>query len=225
MRAIVLIPFLLLCLSAKAQFGQDDDVMLVNGLRKLEPYQNRLKGDFSLDARRTLFQSKWIAVSGIKAGLQYRRIHRLGVGIYFLNTRAFDSDFDLDLDVDQVEYRFDYSTLYYERALYFDRKWETGATLHLGGGAITIFYQDPANPNERLMLDPVQFSTIELSAYGEYSILYWLGVGAGGGYRSVFGINSDLQKEFSSPIFVVNVQLKIVKLVKSFFNESVKDEY
>lgn len=225
MRILLTIGFVVLTFFAKAQFGQGDNVMLVNGPRELLDYQNKLKADFSLDARRTLFQTKWVAVMGIKGGVEYRRIHRLGIGVYFLNTRVFDRDYDFDLSADKVEYEFRYSTIYYERVLFFNRKWEVGSTLHLGGGNIRVFYQNPENLNERLQLTPVEFSTVELSGYGEYDILYWLGVGAGLGYRQIMGVNKDLRKEFSSPIFVVNLQFKLIKLARSFYDEDVKYEY
>ncbi|NEN24970.1 hypothetical protein G3O08_15830 [Cryomorpha ignava] len=225
MKIFLSIALILLSLFAKAQFGQGENVMLLNGPCELKPYQNKLKPDFSLDARRTLFQKKWVGVMGIKAGVEYRRIHRLGIGVYFLNTRVFDRDFNFDIAADKVEYEFRYSTIYYERVLFFNRKWEVGSTLHLGGGNIRVFYQNPENSNERLQLKPVEFSTVELSAYGEYDILFWLGVGAGMGYRQVLGVNADLRKEFSSPIFVVNLQLKLIKLARSFYDEDVKYEY
>ena len=215
----------LLSLFAEAQFGQGKNVMLINGPHELLAYQNKLKADFSLDARRTLFQKKWVGVMGIKAGVEYRRIHRLGIGVYFLNTRLFDRDFDFGINADKVEYEFRYSTIYYERVLFFNRKWEFGSTLHLGGGNIRVFYQNPENKNERLQLSPVEFSTIELSTYLEYDIVYWLGVGTGIGYRQIMGVNTDLRKEFSSPIFVFNIQLKLFKLAKSFFDEQIKYEY
>lgn len=212
-------------LTGFGQFGQNKEVKLINGKCKLEPYQNKLKPDFSLDARRTLFQKNWVSVMGIKGGVEYRRIHRLGIGVYFLNSRVFDSDFDFDIDVDKVEYEIRYSTIYYERVLYFSRKWELGATAHLGGGIIRPFYQNPENPNDRIELDPINFSAAELSIYGEYNIFYWLGVGVGTGYRSVFGVPADLRKELGSPIFVVNLQLKIFKLARGFYDESAKDEF
>ncbi len=212
-------------LNVFGQFGQSNSVSLITGECTLEPYQNKLKPDFSLDARRTLFNKQWVAVMGLKGGVEYRRIHRLGVGIYFLNTRVFDREFDFDVPVDKLEYEFRYSTIYYERVLYFDRKWEFGATAHAGGGRIKVFYQSPDNPNERVELQPVDFSALELSVYGDYNILYWLGAGVGLGYRGILGVDKDLRKEFNSPIFVVNLQLKMFKLARSFYDESVKDEY
>lgn len=210
---------------AFAQFGQSNEVALIGGKQKLEPYQNKLKSDFSIDARRTLFQSKWVAVMGLKFGVEYRRVHRLGIGTYFLNTRVFDYNFDFDVPADQIEYEFRYATLYYERVLFFNRKWEVGATLHLGGGNIRVFYQDPANSNDRVALAPLEFSTVELSAYGQYNILYWISVGVGTGYRFVFGVDKNLRNTFSSAIFVVNLQLKLFKLARSFYDENVKYEY
>lgn len=225
MKVIVVIFILLGAFSANGQFGQSDTVWLVNGYRKLEPYQNKLKPDFSLDARRTLFQKKWVAIMGFTGGVEYRRIHRFGLGVYFLNTRVFDRNFQFDIETEKVEYEFKYTSIYYERTLFFNKKWETGGTLHLGGGNINVLYQNPENRNERLSFAHLGFSTMEVSAYGEYHILYWLGVSAGIGYRQLMGVQKDVRKDFSTPIFVVNVQLKLFKLAKSYFDEDVKNEY
>lgn len=212
-------------LGAKAQFGQSTKVRLLDGERELLPYQNKLKPDFSFDARRTLFQKRWVLVGGLKFGVQYRRIHRFGIGVYFLNTRIFDDDVEFLLEANKIEYDFDYSTLYYERVLYFDKKWEVGSTLHLGGGKIKTYYENELNPNERNKGPEINFSVAELVAYGEYNFLYWLGLSAGAGYRQVFGLEYDLGGDFSSVIFVVNLRLNLIKLASSYFDESVKDEF
>jgi len=211
-------------LSLEAQ-ESETYVMLIGGPCRLKPYQLKIKPDIGIDARRTLFQKEWVAVMGLQAGVEYRRVHRLGAGFYFLNTRVFDRNFDFDIPAEQVEYEFRYNTLYYERVLFFNRKWETGANAHVGGGSVKIFYQNPQNPNDRIELDPVEFSAFELAAYGNYNIFYWLGIGAGTGYRFVFAGGSDLRRNFSSPIAVVNLQLKITKLARGFFDETVKYEF
>lgn len=222
--ALVVLSCWLSC-SVKAQFGQSDSVKCINGTVVLLPYQNRLRADFSFDARRTVFQNRWIAVGGLRAGAIYRRIHRVGLGLYFLNTRVFDTDFPFDVPATEVEYEFGYATLYYERVLFFNRKWEAGANVHLGGGQVRVFYSDPANPNERIEIDPVPFSVAEFAVYGEYYPIFWLGFGAGMGMRTVFGADSNVQRAFTAPIVVLNVQLKIVKLARSFFNKDVRYEY
>lgn len=225
MRFALLIVFLLSTCLVNAQFGQGDEVWIIGGEKKLENYQNKLRPDFSFDARRTLFEQRWIAVGGVKFGVEYRRVHRLGIGIYFLNTRIFDEDIELILEANKIEYDFNYSTLYYDRVFYFDPKWEFGSTLHLGGGRISTFYQNQDNPNERNRGPELDFSLAELVVYGEYNLLYWFGVSAGLGYRSVFGLEYGLAGDFSSPIFVANLRMNLLKLARSYFDESVKDEY
>lgn len=224
LRFAALLCALLASFSPKAQ-ESETYVMIIGGPCRLESYQLKTKPDIGIDARRTLFQKQWVAVMGLQAGVEFRRVHRLGAGFYFLNTRVFDRQFDFDIPAEQVEYEFRYNSLYYERVLFFNRKWETGANAHLGGGSVKIFYQNPQNPNDRIELDPVEFSAVELAAYGNYNILYWLGVGVGTGYRFVFGAGNDLRKNFSSPIAVVNLQLKITKLARGFFDENVKHEF
>jgi hypothetical protein len=217
--------FLFSCFASAAQFDQSNKVWLIGGERKLLPYQNILKPDFSFDARRTLFQNRWVLVGGLKIGVEYKRIHRIGVGFYFLNTRIFDEDVEFILEANKIEYDFSYSTLYYDRVLYFDKKWEFGSTLHLGGGKINTFYENELNPNERNTGPVLNFSVAEFVAYGEYNVLYWLGLSAGLGYRQVFGLEYDLGSEFSSAIFVINLRLYLIKLARSYFDESVKNEF
>lgn len=217
--------FLFFDLVSAAQFDQSDEVWLLNGDRELMPYQNILKPDFSFDARRTLFQNRWVLVGGLKFGVEYRRVHRAGIGVYFLNTRIFDDNVEFIGEAGTVEFDFGYSTLYYDRVLYFDEKWEFGSTLHLGGGKVSTYYSNPFNPNERTIGPELNFSVAEIVAYGEYNVLYWLGVSAGLGYRQVFGLDYGLGREFSSAIFVVNLRLKLIKLARSYFDESIKDEF
>jgi len=212
-------------MSSVAQFDQSNTVRLIGEERELLPYQNKLKPDFSFDARRTLFQNRWVLVGGLKFGVQYKRIHRIGIGVYFLNTRIFDDEVEFILEANNIEYDFGYSTLYYDRVLYFDKKWELGGTLHFGGGKIKTYYQNEFNPNERNTGPELNFSVAEFVAYGEYNVLYWLGVSAGLGYRQVFGLEYDLGSDFSSAIFVINLRLNLIKLARSYFDESVKDEF
>jgi len=209
---------------AQAQFGQSESVMLINGPCELRPYQNKLKPDIRFDARRTLFQRNWVAVGGIRLGVQYRRVHRLGIGFYFLNTRIFERNFSYDIPAEVIEYDFGYTSLYYERALYFDRKWEFGANVHLGGGRVRVLYQ-PDGLNEQVELEILNFNATEIAGYGSSSVFYWLGVGTGMGYRRIWGSNDSVTGAFSTPIFTATVQLKIGKLARSIFNDSVQHEF
>jgi hypothetical protein len=210
---------------SQAQMGKSDEVWIIGGQKKLLPYQNKLKPDFSFDARRTLFENRWIVVGGLKFGVEYKRIHRVGIGTYFLNSRIFDEDIEIILEANKIEYDFEYSTVYYDRVLFFNKKWEVGTTLHLGGGKIRTFYQSELNPNERNRGPVLDFSVGEIVSYAEYNLFYWLGLSAGVGYRGVFGLDYGLGDDFSSAIFVVNLRLNLIKLVRSYFDESVKDEF
>ncbi len=207
-----------------AQFGQSDTVMLINGPRKLEPYQNKLKPDIGFDARRTFLDRTWVAVGGIKLGVDYRRIHRIGVGVYFINNRLFSREFDFDIPSELVEYEFGYSALYYNRVLFFNPKWDIAANVQLGGGKVGVWY-NPDGLNNRVLHTELPFSTAELAIYADYNILFWLGVGAGVGYRGVAGLKNDVNQSFSGPVVVFNVQLKLFKLARSFFDSNVKYEY
>ena len=222
--SIFLLLFLVISVPCIGQFDQDSTVQLISGERVLFPYQNKLKPDLRLDARRTLFQQNWIAIGGLRLGVQYRRIHKLGLGFYFLNTRIFVSEFEYDIDTDVVEYDFKYNAIYYDRTLFFNKRWDVGASLNLGGGDITARYQ-PEGTNYYVKVDEIPFSVTELSLFGTYNILHWLGIGSSFGYRRIWARTPSVDKSFSSPIFAVSLQLRVTKLVRAFFDESVKDEY
>jgi hypothetical protein len=224
LKKLLFITLTLISFGSFAQFGQSDSVMLLGGMRKLEPYQNTLKPDIGLDARRTFLQKQWIAVGGIRLGASYRRVHRMGIGIYFFNNRIFSRDFAFPVEAELIEYDFGYSALYYERVLFFNRKWEFAAGLQLGGGKVGVWY-NPDGGNNRVLHTELPFSTAELAVYGDYNILYWLGIGAGLGYRGVSGLRGDISESFNGPVVVVNVKLKLVKLARSFFDPEVKYEY
>lgn len=225
MKYIACIALWVAALQACAQFGQGTDVWLINGPRTLEPYQNTLKPDFGFDARRTFLQSQWIGVAGLRAGVEYRRVHRMGLAFYFIDRRIFSRDFGWDLDTDLVEYGFGYNALYYERVLFFNRKWEFAAHAQIGGGNVEVFY-NPGGGNDRVRHTRVPFSTGELALYGDYNLLYWLSFGIGFGYRGVTSLGSEINESFSGPVFVANIQVKIFKLVRSLtYDPSAKDEY
>ncbi len=223
-KTFIVLLFSVFSLQCIAQFGQDSTVQLIAGKRVLFPYQNKLKPDIRLDAKRTLFQQNWIAIGGLRLGVQYRRVHKLGLGFYFLNTRIFVSDFEYNINTDVVEYDFKYNSIYYDRTLFFNKHWDLGASLNLGGGDITARYQ-PEGTNYYENLDEIPFSVTELSAIGSYNILHWLGIGGSFGYRRIWARSPSVDKSFSSPIFAISLQLRVTKLVRSFFDESVKDEY
>lgn len=207
-----------------AQFGQGDSVRLVTGMTKLQPYQNKLKFDLGLDARRTFLRSQWVAVGGIRTGLQYRKIHRVGIGFYFLNTRLFSRDHGFPVQEELVEYDFGYTALYYERALFFNRKWRISSSLQMGGGNVGVYY-NPDGGNNRVKYTDLPFSTAELAVYCDYSILYWLGIGGGVGYRAVSNLGPEVNESFNGPIVVFNIQVKLFKLARSIFDPEVKNEY
>lgn len=224
MKWIVLTYLLCLAFMGSAQFGQGDSVMLINGPAKLEPYQNRLKATFRFDARRTLFQKEWIALGGFRVGAEYRRIHRIGFGFYLLNTRVFEENINYAIEENTVELDFRYNSMYYERVLYFDRKWEFGGSLHLGGGNLDVYY-NPDDLNARVKLERIPVNVAELTAFGQYNFFYWLGAGLGIGYRNIWGTREAYRQSFSSPVFRISVQINFFKIIRSTYDKSVKYEF
>jgi hypothetical protein len=207
-----------------AQKTYIDTVQLVNGSFILKDHFKKAKIDVGFDARSSLVDGNKVRVAGFKLGLEYRRIHRFGIGLYALSNPIEKKDVVLDVPSEKVSYLFSYQSLYYERVLFFNRKWEVSSTLHLGGGKVETSYL-PILGNTFQPYDVKSVSVSELTFNGQYNIFYWLTVGAGIGGRFVYRGPADIKKAYTAPVTLFSVNIKIVKLIVSIFNKDVKNEY
>lgn len=202
-----------------------DSVWIVTGKRGLGPLFSKYKFDFVLDARRTFISNVPAQLLGVRMGLEYRRVHRFGIGIYALGSDVHVSSFkDLDIPFDEAVVRLNYATLFYERVLYFHRKWEWSTALHVGmvetSGSYRMFNQDKWQP-----LPDRQVRILEFSTTGYYNLTWWCNLGLGVGYRQVSGLQQELRRVYSSPVAIARVRIRLGKLVQSIWDRDKKYEY
>jgi hypothetical protein len=208
-----------------AQKQWSDEVWLIDGKRQLSTPFKKWKPEFQIDGRNTLLPEINVQVAGVRFGAEHKRIHRFGIGIYSWSNDLSTSGLNYpEENVAASNYNFSYASLYYERVLYFDRKWEVAATAHLGNGtierSIRLEGEEDFSPLEEIQIRP-----LELSASGFYHITWWLSAGGGFGYRIMRDAPEEIENSFNAPIYMVKIKLRIGKLVKSIFKPEVKDEY
>lgn len=207
-----------------AQNTYVDTVQLVTGPYILKDNFKKIRIDVGLDGRGSSFEKEKVRVAGLQLGIVYRRVHRFGIGLYSLSNPIVKNNVTLDVPSQKVSYLFSYQSLYYERVLFFDKKWEVSSALHLGGGKVKTSYL-PLMGNTFQPYSSKDVSVIELTANVQYNFTYWLSVGAGGGGRIIYRAPKELRRAYSAPVTLLTIHVKIVKLITSFFNKNVKNEY
>jgi hypothetical protein len=210
---------------AKDKWPYRDTVMLINGPRVLESPFRKRRFDFSLDARRTLIGAQGAKLGGLRIGLEYRRIHRVGIGFFGLSEEAELQQLQsLNPNVSIALLNLKYTSIYYERVLYFNRKWEWSATLHLGNGQIEGRYQ-LNDSDEWIDLPAIHVKPLELSTSAYYHLNWWVSLGLGGGYRYMRQTPTEAKVIYNAPVALFKVKIRFVKLIKGAFNPAVRDQY
>jgi hypothetical protein len=234
--------FCLLATNAGAQFNgalpapknlEPDTVWIITGKRELGPAYKRYKLDFAIDARQTIIGSQRTKIGGIRVGLEYRRVHRVGIGFYglrdgILNGISGAVELDglpqIDSTITWAKLTMSYRSLYYERVMYFSRKLEWSLTTHYGFGKISGSYTRLGSPNLETL--PAQrLQVLEFSSLCYYNLTYWCSIGVGIGYRYVPAASKEIREVYEAPIGLLRVRIKPGKLISSLWDKNAKYLY
>ncbi|MFN5622293.1 MAG: hypothetical protein ACK478_13405 [Flavobacteriales bacterium] len=212
-------------LSFKASQREPDTVWIITGKHVLGPAYRKFKLDFSLDARQTLIGSQAARVGGVRIGLEYRRVHRFGVGLYGVGDGvSLSSLAEIDSSITWAKLTLSYQSLYYERVMYFSRKLEWSLTAHYGRGRITGSYVRLGEANLQALPEQ-RVGVLEFSTLGYYNLNYWCSVGLGVGYRYMLSTPADIRSVYEAPVGLLRVRFKLGKLVKSIWDKDTKNLY
>lgn len=242
MKWLTLFFFCTLAINAGAQFNgalppkrgiKPDTVWIITGKRELGPAYRRYKMDFALDARQTIIGSQRTKIGGIRVGLEYRRVHRIGIGFYGLRDGIFNGLSgavelnglpQIDSTITWAKLTMSYRSLYYERVMYFSRKLEWSLTTHYGIGKIAGSYTR-AGSSELQTLPAQRLQVLEFSSLLYYNVTYWCSVGVGVGYRYVPSATKEIRDVYEAPIGLLRVRIKPGKLISSIWDKDTKNLY
>ncbi|NNE55630.1 MAG: hypothetical protein HKN32_06395, partial [Flavobacteriales bacterium] len=98
------------------------------------------------------------------------------------------------------------------------------AAVHLGNGNInaTILNLPIDDPRRNRTITVRPF---ELSTSGYYHVTWWLSAGGGVGYRYMRKTPPEARQAYNGFIYIAKLKIRFGKIVKSWFNEDVKNEY
>ena len=157
-------------------------------------------------------------ISGIKAGLEFNEKVRLGFGYGWLNSDIVDK---IVIEKNDLKYqtngqlKFNFISTSFEYEFYTNDSWHLSVPLVVGAGGAHYEYIDRIT-KDRTSTKNSPIVLFEPTVNAQYNIISWVGISGGLGYR--FAVNAkDYRKNFSSPIYVI--QLKI------FFDEIYRDVF
>lgn len=165
-----------------------------------------------LDRYNSIVANQGADISGIKAGLEFGKKYRFGIGLYNLKSDIIEykqltpeQAAEAPADTVKAQLNMGYVPLCFEYIFYDKGKWQFGIPVHLGFGQTYFEYFNSAGQTRQLKDQNVLLTDVVVS--GQYKIFRWIGIGAGLGFRKMLVENPAIQRNFNSPLY--NIRLKI----------------
>lgn len=174
-----------------------------------------------LDARRSYFAGTPVKINGLRVGVEYKGVHRFGLGIYFLNRNVLFSHISVDepdaAAAPDVQFNLGYTSLFYERVFLKTRWWEVSYPLHIGAGSIRAFYRDTSLTYKPLLENP--FSAVLGSAQVKFYPLEWFYIRGAAGYRLTFNTAPEVKQTFNRPFWGIGAGVNILGMYRAIFGD------
>jgi len=216
-KLIFLIITLFTCLSGKTQ--EDSLVKNRNHHVFLPPDlgPKKWKPVIGLDARRSFFRGRPVKINGLRLGVQYKGVHRFGIGFYGLDRNVVFTDVRVDqpgaTDTSRVVFNAGFGSLFYERVIYKTHKWEFSLPTEFLFGNITGYYEDSLG--KFLPLPEVPFSGLAAGLQAKYNILTWLAPRVSIGYRVLFNTTPEVRSSFNRAYYSFGLSIMIGELYQA----------
>ncbi len=202
-----------------------DTVWIITGKKELNTLFQKQKFDFTLDTRLTLISNTTARLAGLRMGIEYRRVHRFGIGLYGLGNGVHMSSLrEINPNINDAVLNLSYASVFYERVLYFHPKWEWSATVHVGKGEINGKYRT-ANNQLWQALPSRSVNPFEISTTGYYHLTWWCSLGFGYGYRFMSNTPMEVRPVYNAPVAIARLRIKVGRLVKNIWDKDVRLEY
>jgi len=178
-----------------------------------------------LDARQTFVEGEKFRIAGIRAGVEFRRVHRFGMGVYNLTQPVTTDQLDdLGNNVESAKISLTYTTMFYERVLFFSRRWEFSTAGHAGIGEIRGSYTTRQGKVVETF-EPIEVVPLEVSTTLLFNPIWWLSVGGGVGQRLMARASDDIQDTYNGGLYVARLKIRFGKMFIWLFNKDVKNAY
>ncbi|MGI4738355.1 MAG: hypothetical protein ACRYG7_24565 [Janthinobacterium lividum] len=201
-------------LLAGARPGQAAPDLAPRDTARPAPVFARRRLVMQIDSRYSIINNHFSIINGVKLGLEWRGRVRTGAAFYFLSSRIPTRLEPPDNAADEADatLRFYNVALYGEYIVLENRRWELGANLQGGMGAVRIEY---TNEDYNRVRSPRDFiALIEPSMAAQMRLFSWASLGAGAGWRQPLFVPTVVRREVSGPIFYLRAKILIGPLIK-----------
>ena len=176
------------------------------------------KFDWDVDSRNSFIASRRAGILGLRVGVNFDEVVRLGLGYNFLFT-SITRDFQEGAgeNVLSQDFRLRYGSLYGEYVYYRKQRLKMTLQMLLGIGGSQFKYEDSLGS-----IKSTSWRTVVLyepHLIGDYTVLKYLSVGAGLGYRLTYSGDSFSRRSLNSPIYIIRANILIKKLYEDFNNK------
>ena len=155
---------------------------------------------FQLDNRFSSIREADITIFGAKAGLQYKRLFRLGLGASFILSPLDITYVDKKTgEISENRINFWYGSIFNDWIIYKNHKLECFVTEQVGFGK-PHFTREVNDEIVNNISIPLYVN--EISGQVNYKVLKWVGLGAGIGYRNLWNRHAALRSTFDAPIYI-----------------------
>ena len=180
---------------------------------------------FQFDNRNERYYGVSARMNGLRIGIEFERVLRMGVGFY-QNNAFYSFEPPSAVDSLQQSVRFGYNTFFMEWVLYRDFRWELALPMSYGSGVIELnnFSRGNSIP-EFVGADTIgRNRLLDIGLSGHVKVLPWVGIGAGVGYRQLLISDRLYRRPFSTPYLNFKVKLFLGYIYKGIFKPEVVQE-
>lgn len=187
-----------------------------------ESFHSKPKFFFQLDAYNSFVGKEPANTFGYKAGLEFNKRVKIGIGYYTLTSDIVQSKtIRTDQNKDTVQNaRLDmnFIPVSFEYTFYSKDPWQFTVPINLGAGKSYFWYYKNAS-GDKGEIDKKTIILTTISVDAQYKIIKYIGVGAGLGYRVMLKDNSNINENFNSVIYSLQLRIFVDEIVKTIFHK------
>lgn len=182
-----------------------------------EALQQKPTFDWDIDTRNSFIAAKRAGVIGFKAGFDFGKSVRFGLGYNFLYTTVreqFVSRNSKGFRVNALQrFHMRYGSIYGEYVYYRKNNLKMTVQMLFGAGTSQFRFVDEYSQTIKSPWKAVFLYEPHMT--GDYKILRFLSVGAGLGYRIVYSPNKFSRTRLNSPIYIIRANILLKELYDS----------
>jgi len=177
-----------------------------------QSFETKPKIFLKFNSRNSIISTEGARINSINTGLEFEKKTRVGLGYEWLGSKIYRDKYILNenniIDTVNTRLKLQYISLFGEYIFYNENKWGLSLPIILSFGKAKY-----VNKDSKIYGNKSFVFGYETQIIGQYSILKWIGVGAGIGYRIMLKDKSKINENFTSPIYILRIKIFFGKII------------